>query len=183
MTDNFLICEAENRGRRLLTSSPQLKTLSLYSKLNLNKKSHKSRIIALSGLLRNTIFLFHNWYSFTKIIFSFSSLQDGKTALFNVFASSAGRGPFTVFHNTVVIFLTIVGKREKLQDVHNSNEAFKHCSCHMYLFKDTTVRLRFGGLSQIKNAFKKKGGPFCIKSSKNVKKISIVNPTYSYVCI
>ena len=55
------------------------------SKINLNKKSHNWRIIALSGLLRCTIFLFHNWSSFTKIISSFSSLQDIKTALFNVF--------------------------------------------------------------------------------------------------
>jgi hypothetical protein len=52
---------------------------------NFNKKSDYRRIIALSGLLRCTILLFHNWSSFTKIISSFPSLQDVKTVLYNAF--------------------------------------------------------------------------------------------------
>jgi hypothetical protein len=52
---------------------------------HLNKKSNKGRIITLSGLLSCTIFLFHNWSSFTKIISSFPSLQDDKTVLDNAY--------------------------------------------------------------------------------------------------
>ena len=64
---------------------------------NFNKKSDYRRIIALSGLLRCTILLFHSWSSFTKIISSFPSLQDVKTILYNAY-NLFGR-PFSVLRH------------------------------------------------------------------------------------
>jgi hypothetical protein len=44
---------------------------------------------------------------------------------------------------------TILGKREKLQDVHNTNEADRFIHA---LFMSHVLRLQFGRLPQIKNA-------------------------------
>ncbi len=57
------------------------------------------------------------------------------------FPSSAGIGPFISFHfqmrDSSYFNCTIMGKREKLQDVHTvilmkQIDSFEHCSCHMY---------------------------------------------------
>ncbi len=57
------------------------------------------------------------------------------------FPSSAGIGPFISFHfqmrDSSNFSCTIMGKREKLQDVHTvvlmkQIDSFKHCSCHVY---------------------------------------------------
>jgi hypothetical protein len=55
--------------------------------------------------------------------------------------SSAGIGPFISFHfqmrDSSYFSCTIMGMRDKLQDVHTvilmkQIDSFKHCSCHMY---------------------------------------------------
>ena len=59
----------------------------------------------------------------------------------NFFTSFAGIGPFISVINR---YETKIGQREKLQDVHNSNEADRFIqglfsSCHMCLFKDIKI--------------------------------------------
>jgi hypothetical protein len=79
------ICEAENKGPEVtFFFIPTQDTVPLEQDKSQQEisqwKNHP-----LSGLLRCTIFLFHNWSSFTKIISSFPSLQDIKTVLNNAF--------------------------------------------------------------------------------------------------
>ena len=81
--DQIFVKQKTEAGGALFLSLPQDTVPLKQDTVNLNKKCLNGRIIAQSGLLRCTIFLFQYWSSFHQIISSFPSLQDVKTALFN----------------------------------------------------------------------------------------------------